>query len=205
MPNLLGKKTLSERYTPSEIRLSKLYQGNMDTKKNIGPSVADTIKDALRQAGYDDEHIAKIVTYDKPQPIRQIREVANILNQAQIYGFRKDQEIAIKQFLNKERVKAQSIARIRREHILEMSEEGSPAYSATTLSQKSQSPNKPKPGEAAIPALQRATSTARSLSSKSVSKTISSFGGRAEPSSSLTRPAGAPSPAGGGVSFRPKF
>jgi hypothetical protein len=205
MPNLLGKKTLSERYTPTEIRLSKLYQRNMDTKKNIGSSVANSIKDALRRAGYEDEQIAKIVTHDKPQLIKQMREVANILNQAQIYGFKKDQEIAIKQFLNKERVKAQSIARIRKEHILEASEEGSPNYSATTLSQKSQSPNKPKPGEAAIPALQRTSSAARSLSGKGISKTISSFGGRAEPSSSLTQPAGAPSPAGGGVSFRPKF
>jgi hypothetical protein len=201
----LFQKTEREKYTPTEIKFSKLYQKNVGNKKALGDSVLISAKNALRQAGYTDNQIAKIITHDKPIPVRKMRQVAETMNQAQLFGFEKEPKWMIKTFLNKERVKAQSIARITKEHILEMSEDELGKVGVTTLSQKSQSPNAPKPGESSILDRSKGSQSAQSsLSGRKSSKPLSSFGGRTAASTgSLTRPISKGN--GIGISIKPRF
>ena len=197
----LFKQSLSQKFVPKTIKFSKLYQRNVDSKKTPGTSTLNNTKNALRQAGYTDSQILQIITKDTPVPVKQMREVAAILNKAQVYGFEKDPDFAVKQFLNKERIKAQNIAEIRREHILEMADEELEKNPATSsISQAGKGPN--MPGNKKITtSFNNKAKTSSSLSDKAGSKKIQSFTDKPHTASSLTKPISGGSP----VSFRPKF
>lgn len=168
----LFKPSQAERFTPTEIKFSKLYKTNVKSGRRVGESVLWQTKQALKTAGYDDSSISKIITEDKPVSVSQMKEIATILNKAKVYGFEKSPEFAVKEYLNKERVKAQSIARIRREHILEMSEQELGGPGVTSLNQKGTGPNAGEKPEMLRPRQEKATSlttsgrVAFSLSSK---------------------------------------
>ncbi|MFA6227877.1 MAG: hypothetical protein WC668_01690 [Patescibacteria group bacterium] len=135
------QQSQAQKYTPKEIKFSKLYQANIKSRRAVGESVLWKTKEALRNAGYDDPAISKIITQDKPIPVSQMKEIAAVLNRAGVYGFEKNPTFAVKEYLNKERVKAQSIARVRREHILEMSEEDLGQAGVSSLNQKALGPH----------------------------------------------------------------
>ncbi|MFA5124441.1 MAG: hypothetical protein WC473_01255 [Patescibacteria group bacterium] len=135
------QQSQAQKYTPKEIKFSKLYQTNIKSRRAVGESVLWKTKEALRNTGYDDPTIGKIITQDKPVSVSQMKEIAAVLNRAGVYGFEKNPSFAVKEYLNKERVKAQSIARVRREHILEMSEEELSKTGLTSLNQKAIGPH----------------------------------------------------------------
>lgn len=194
----LLKPTTSEKFTPKTAKLSKLFSHNTEGK-SFGPSIISQTKRALKQSGFSKADIDKIVNKDLPLPIGQLKEVAQALNQNKVFGFERDPQNAIKDYLNKQRVKAQSIARINKEHILEAAEEDYSKYGVTTLNQRGVSPNAPKPGESSILARRRNTRAVSSLSGAGPTKTISSFGDQTK-SGSLAK-----APGTGGISPRPKF
>ena len=169
----LFKQSAAERFTPKEIKFSKLYQTNVKSRRAVGDSVLWQTKQALKKAGYDDKTISEVITQDKPASVSQMKEIATILNKSKIYGFEKDPVYAIKNYLNKERVKAQSIARIRREHILEMSEQELGGASVTTLNQKATGPTAGEMPEMLRRQQERTTSFLGS------SKKVSSLSGKA--------------------------
>ncbi|MFA6593764.1 MAG: hypothetical protein WCT16_00755 [Candidatus Buchananbacteria bacterium] len=137
----LLQQSQAQKYTPKEIKFSKLYQTNVKSRQAVGESVLWKTKEALRSAGYDDSAIGKIITQDQPVPVSKMKEIAVILNRAGVYGFEKNPAFIVKEYLTKERVKAQSIARIRREHVLEMSEEDLNKAGVISLNQKGIGPN----------------------------------------------------------------
>lgn len=199
----LFKPSLAEKFTPKKIKLSKLYTFNTGGDK-LGGSLIGRASEALKLGGYNEEQIRNILYKDREISVAEMRRVAEIFNRAQIYGFEKTPEFAIKKYLNKERVKAQSIARIRREHILEAGQEDLAPYGTTSLNPKGISPNAPKAGEGSILARQRRGNVASSISGKTSSEPISSL--RARKSAGSLSPLSA---TGGGKksspSFRPKF
>jgi hypothetical protein len=197
------KPTLKERFTPKEIKLSKLYTTNT-AGGHLSDQAISQIKQTLQKSGFSDTEIRNAVYKDQPVTVAKMKQITEALNRNQVYGFEKSPETAIKTFLNKERVKAQSIAGIRREHILEASTEEQADYGTTSLNPKSVSPNAPKPGESSI--LRRRNNsgnTVRSLSGKAESQTVRSLADR--PRTSSLSPLKPTTRGGGVISAKPKF
>ena len=197
------KLTLKEKYTPKEIQISKLYAANTKGGR-ISDSDIDRIDRALKKSGFSETEIRNTIYKDKPVSVAKMKEIAAILNRGRVYGFEKSPTTAINAFLNKERVKAQTIAGIRREHILEASEEDLASYGTTSLNPKGVSPNAPKPGEASI--LRRrgqATNAVRSLSGKAGATTVRSLSDR--PKTNTLSPLRSTGKGGGVISSKPKF
>ena len=134
-----------EKYTPKTLKFSQLYAHNVGVTGDVDNSVKSKAKNALAQAGISQDEITKIISHDQPISVSQMKAVAALLSGSKIYGFEKNQHLAIKDLLNKERVKAQSIANIRKEHIIEAMDEEMPAIGTTSLSGRDISPNKPLP------------------------------------------------------------
>ena len=111
---------------------------------SAGASVISQAKEALAKAGLNDQEISAIISHDQPIAVGKMKNVAEALNRHGVFGFDKDPNYSINDFLNKERIKAQSIAGIRREHILEAMEEDLAEPSITSVSGRGISPNKPK-------------------------------------------------------------
>lgn len=186
----LFKPTLVQQYTPKKIKLDDLYRANTGGQ-NLSLSQKEQAMSALKKAGWDEEKIRQTVFNNKPVAVSEMKQLASVLNNSRLFGFEKDQSFAIKNFLNKERVKAQNIAKIRKEHVLERMAEETIEYGTTSLNPKGVSPNasikKSDTGRAV-----------RSLSGKTSSQPISSFGGGGnKPASGL---GGTKSSA-----FRPRF
>lgn len=201
--SLFNKKpTAVEKFTPKTVKLSKLYQFNTEGGKFDGSLIPNTDK-ALRKSGFTDSQIRNIIYKDQPVSVSDIKRIAGVLNKEKIYGFEKDPEYAIKRYLNKERVKAQSIASIRKEHILEAGMEDLDNYGVTSLNKRGISPNAPKPGESSILSRQRSSRAVTSISGKSSTPPTSSLRSR-QTSGSLSPLSQGKKPAGG-ISFRPKF
>lgn len=197
------KLTLKEKYTPKVIQISKLYTANTKGGRISGHDI-DRISRALKKSGFSDTDIRNTIYKDKPVTVVRMKEISEILNRNRVYGFEKSPETAIKAFLNKERVKAQTIAGIRKEHILEAAEENETSYGTTSLNPKGVSPNAPKPGEGSI--LRRrgqATNAVRSLSGKAGAQTVSSLSDR--PKTNTLSPLRSTGKGGGIISSRPKF
>ena len=175
------KQSNIEKFTPKTMTFSQLYAHNIGAARKAGPSVLSQAKTALANAGVNESDIYKIISHDQPVSVSTMKGVAQILNKSKIYGFEKDQLSSIKQLLNKERIKAQSIAGIRKEHILEAMEEDLPEIAATSLSGRGISPNKPK----AKPESKAVFSLSRTKSSKptgSLSAANRAAGSSARPS-----------------------
>lgn len=201
----LFRQSLKEKYTPKKLKFSSLYQHNTKTAGHgVGVSVLTQTKAALKRAGYSDSRIAEIITKDRPIPVADLREVAAVLNRSRVYGFDRDQKMAVDRLLNKERVKAQSIANIRKEQILEAAEETLASPGTTSLNRKGISPNQPKPGEASFGSRKRTGNAVFSLSGKASTKPISSLSDRPV-TSSLVSPSSSRFSPGTGASLKPKF
>lgn len=187
-----------EKFIPKQIKLSKLFYFNTEGK-SLGPSTLYQAKQALKQSGYSPEAIRKIVSKDEPISVKEFKAVARILSDNKVYGFEKNPDFSVKDYLNKQRVRAQSIARITKEHILEAAEEDYSKKGVTTLNTKGTSPNALKAGESSILAKKRRSNAAYSISGAGETKTISSFGQKAS-NETLNKPTGA-----GGISRRPGY
>lgn len=203
MPLFNSRPSATERFTPKTVKFSKLYRFNTEGGK-FGGSLILQAGEALKKSGFTDDQIRDIIYKDKPVSVSDIKRIAGIMNRERIYGFEKDPDYAVKKYLNKERVKAQSIAGIRKEHILEAGTEDLANYGVTSLNKQGVSPNAPKPGESSILARKRSSQTVRSLSGKSGSSPISSLRGR-QTAGSLSPLNRGNKPSGGSVSFQPKF
>lgn len=170
----------------------------------MGDNILVNVKSALRRSGYTDSQIAEIITADKPAPVKQMKAIAETLSQKKVFGFEKNQERAIKKYLDRERVKAQSIAGIRKEHVLEAAEENLAKAGATSLNQKAIGPNSAAAGQASVLARRRGSAASYSLSGKSNDKKIESFNARSG-SASIPRPGIGQTGSAGGISLKPKF
>lgn len=172
------KQSNIEKYTPKTLTFSQLYAHNVKGPRKVGASVIDQAKNALLKAGVNENEVQKIISHDQPISVSRMKEVAAVLNRSQIYGFEKNQDFRIKDLLNKERIKAQSIAGIMKEHLLEAMDEDLPLTAATSLNQRGVSPNKPLPKEKsrAVFSLSRTKSSkpTGSLSSTGRASSISS-------------------------------
>lgn len=181
----------AQKFTPKAIKFSQLYKTGTGGGKP-GYSVMSQAKETLAKAGYDEKKISQMITGDAKIPVSQMKEVAKLMNKAGVYGFQKSPSYLVQQLLTKERVKAQSIARIRREHIVEASQEDLGSYGTTSLNPQGRSPNADKP----IADAKRGP--IRSLSGKSNSDATFSLSARGTRSSSLGGKSA-------GTSFKPKF
>ncbi len=198
--SLFFKPSLKEKYTPKTIQLSQLYHATTGGHKLSG-SAFSSAQQALKKAGFSDDKIRKVLYRDVAISVKEMQLLAETLNRARVYGFEKSPTTAIKTYLNKERVKAQSIANRLKENILEAAEENLTSYGTTSLNTKGISPNAPKPGEPSILARSRRHSNAvSSLSSRSNSQPTSSFKSTRGAASSLGRPTGS-----SGLSPRPRY
>jgi len=202
--SLFNKKpTATERFTPKTVKFSKLYQFNTEGGK-FGGSLILQAGEALKKSGFTDSQIRDIIYKDKPVGVSDIKRIASIMNREKIYGFEKDPDYAVKKYLNKERVKAQSIAGIRKEHILEADNEDLTNYGVTSLNKQGVSPNAPKPGESSILYRRKESRAMRSLSGKNSSTPTSSLRNQ-QTADSLSPLHRGNKPTGNSVSFRPKF
>lgn len=197
------KKSAAERFTPKTIQFSKLYRSATQGGK-LGDNILIDVKSTLKKSGYTDSQIARMITADKPLPVSQMSDIVAKLNQAKIFGFEKDPARTVKTYLNKERVKAQNIAGIRKEHILEAAEENLANVGTTSLNQRAIGPNSAKPGQASPPS-KPAKRASYSISDKSALQKMSSLTNRSG-STSIPRPGvGNAGSIGGGITIKPKF
>ncbi len=187
----LFSSSQAQKFTSKEIKFSQLYKIGTGGGKP-GYSVLSKAKDVLAKAGYDEKKISQIITSDAKIPVNKMKEVATLMNKAGVFGFQKTPSYLVQQFLTKERVKAQSIARIRREHIIEASQEDLTSYSTTSLNPQGQSPNVIKNNE------NQRRSPIRSFSSDSQLKATSSLLSKSNTSSLLNNK-------GRGITFKPNF
>jgi len=128
----LFRQTNIQKYTPKTIKLSQLYKFAAKTDQ-MSPALQETIQKTLSQAGYNKDEINKLIYKDKGLPKMKMQAIFKELNQNKVYGFSQDPNLIIKSYLNKERVKAQSIARIRKEQMLESRGENIATRSVTHL------------------------------------------------------------------------
>ncbi len=120
--SLLNNPSPVQIYTPKNIKFSELYKFG-SAGKDLSGSILNQAKEALAKAGYEPEKITKIITKNEAVSSKEMKAIAGHLNRGGIYGFRRPATGLVQGYLNKERVKAQNIARIRKEHILEAGEE----------------------------------------------------------------------------------
>lgn len=161
----------AQKFIPKTIKFSQLYKTGTNGGKP-GYSVMSRAKEALIKAGYGEKSVSRMITKDAKIPVTQMKAIATLMNKAGIYGFQKSPEYLIKQFLTKERVKAQSIARIRREHIIEASQENLESRNSISLNSRDRSLRDTKP-------ISGAANRTRSLSKNSISEKVSSLSAKA--------------------------
>lgn len=143
--SLLSGPTSTQRFAPKNIKFSNLYK--FGTKgQSLSGSVLNQAKDALAKAGYDQDKITKIITKDTAVTSKQMAEIASHLNKSGVYGFHQSSKNLIQGYMNKERVKAQSIAMIRKEHIMEARQEDINAGPKGIKSSVPSSPKRPTGG-----------------------------------------------------------
>ena len=118
---LFGSSGGSQRFTPKELKFSTLYKYGAGGKLN--GSIKDQAKSALTKAGFSQDKVSKIVTGDHGISASEMKKVAEALNKNRVYGFTKSPQALVKTYLTKERVKAQNIARVRRENMIEARKE----------------------------------------------------------------------------------
>jgi hypothetical protein len=198
----LFQQSATQKFTPKSIKLENLYKTTTGGKAMSASTVMSAAK-ALKQAGFEEKKIRQALYNNQELSVSEMKTVAGALNKAKVFGFTKDPKRVIEQHLNKERVKAQNIARIRSEHILEAGQEELTSYGNTSLNQKAIGPN-------SGPREQKKQIVVKSLSGKSSGQAISSFGTKQSASSSLSGlgkgTSNLGSKAGGSsVGFRPKF
>lgn len=181
----------AQKFTPKAIKFSQLYKTGTGGGKP-GYSVLSKAKETLAKAGYDEKKISQMITGDAKIPVSKMKEIATLMNRSGVYGFQKSPSYLVQQFLTKERVKAQNIARIRREHIAEASQEDLGSYGTTSLNPQGRSPN------AAKASGDNRRSPIRSLSGNSSSGAASSLSSKASNSGSLGG-------RGTGTTFKPNF
>ncbi|MFA6422394.1 MAG: hypothetical protein WCV92_03285 [Candidatus Buchananbacteria bacterium] len=150
-----------KNFTPKTVKFSDLYKFSSGNKGMSG-TVLEQARETLAAAGYTSTQITKIITEDKSILAPQMKEIAGLMNQNKIYGFNQDGAILMKNYLNKQRIKAQNISRVQHEHMLEaMGEDldkGKPATSLNNMGKKSstslnslgQKPNTPSSGSTHI-------------------------------------------------------
>ena len=109
-------------FTPKAVKFSDLYKFGANSK-NVSSAAIDGARKALAAAGYSSKQISLIISDDKKIPVAQMKEIVGHLNKNQIYGFGQNPDIMIKNYLVKEKIKAQNISRIIHEHMLESQEE----------------------------------------------------------------------------------
>lgn len=114
----LFQQSSAQKYTPKQIKFFDLYKHNTGSKSPSG-SVQQAAREALAKSGLDDTTINKIVFENQPMPVSVMQKVASQLNQGQIFGFYSDPKTQVKNYLRKQMVKNMSVARIRKEHMLE--------------------------------------------------------------------------------------
>ncbi|MFA6526102.1 MAG: hypothetical protein WCT26_01660 [Candidatus Buchananbacteria bacterium] len=200
----LFKKSAAEKFTPKKIQFSKYYKSTTQGGK-LGDNILMDVKSSLRRSGYTDAQIARMITADEPLPVDKMKQIVSTLNKDRVYGFEKDPDQSVKKYLNKERVKAQTIAHIRKEHILEAAEENLASAGTTSLNQRAIGPNSSKAGQASVLSRRRGTAAAYSISGKSESTRTSSLTSRTG-FTSISRPGvGKAGSIGGGISIKPKF
>lgn len=197
------KPSQSAKFTPTKIKFADFYKSATQGGK-LGGNVLTTVKETMRKAGYTDVQIAKMITANEALPVARIKEIATHLSRGKVYGFDQDPDRAVKKFLNQERVKAQSIAAIRKEHILEAAEENLTDVGTTSLNQKAIGPNSYKQGQPSILSRKRESSAVYSISNRSGSTKTESFNSRSG-STSITRPGVGGGGSSGGISIKPKF
>jgi len=201
--SFISKPSLKERFTPKTIRLAKFYKSSNKGIK-LQDHILDKIKYTLRKSGFSDEQIAKEITGNKPLSIGRAKEIIGKLNEAGIYGFERAADKSIKTYLNKERIKAQTIAGIRKKHILEAAEENLTKLGTTSLNQRAIGPNNSQGRPASIFGRRRHGSAVTSLAGKALTKT-SSFTSKPA-ATNINRPGiGSGGSSGGGISIKPKF
>lgn len=201
--SLLSKPSQKERFTPTTIKLAEFYKSSNKGIK-LHDDVLIKVKDTLRKAGYSDLQIAQEITANKPVSIGRAKEIIGKLNEAGIFGFERAPDKSIKAYLNKERVKAQTIASIRKEHILEAAEENLAKIGTTSLNQKAIGPNNDQGRPASLFARRRHGSAVTSLTGKELTKT-SSFTSKTG-ATNINRPGiGSGGSSGRGITIKPKF
>lgn len=201
--SFLSKPSLKERFTPTTIKLAEFYKSSNKGIK-LQDNVLNKIKDTLRKSGISDAQIAQEITGNKPMSIGRAKEIIGKLNEAKIYGFERAPEKSIKTYLNKERVKAQTIASIRKEHILEAAEENLAKVGTTSLNQKAIGPSNSQGRPASIFGRRRHSSAVTSLTGKELTKT-SSFTSKTG-ATNINRPGiGSGGSSGRGITIKPKF
>lgn len=199
----LFKKSLAEKFTPTKIKLTDFYQSSNKGVK-INDNVLSKAKTVLRSSGYTDSQIAKLVTANKPILISQAKDIIEKLNRGKVYGFERDPQRALKTFLNKERVKFQTIAGIRKEHIIEAAEENLSKVGTTSLNQRAIGPNSNKFEEGSVLSRRNNNSAIRSFGGKNLTKTASLT---SRPSTTtISRPGiGSGGSISRGITIKPKF
>jgi hypothetical protein len=197
----LFQQTSRQRFTPKSAKLINVYKVSTGNK-TMSASTVDSAAKALKQAGFNEKKIRQALYTNQELSVSELKNVASALNRAGVYGFTKDPKRTVEQYLNKERVKGQSIAQIRKEHIKEASQEELTSYGTTSLSQKGVSPNSGSQKE-------KKQTVVKSLSGQNSQGRTSSFGdkpatgslsGLGRGTSNLGSKAG-----GSSVGFKPKF
>jgi hypothetical protein len=155
----LFQQSLKQKFTPKSAKLINVYK-SATGGKTMGASTVASAAKALQRAGFDEKKIRQVLYTNQELSVSEMKNVASALNKAGVYGFTKDPKRTVEQYLNKERVKAQSIAQIRKEHILEASQEELTSYGTTSLNQKGVGPN-------SGPRKQEKQTVVKSLSGKS--------------------------------------
>ena len=130
----LFAQSMAQKFTPKEIKFSDIYKFGAKAK-NLSGSVVTGAFETLKQNGFDESEINHIIRDDNHIPVLKMKKVVEILNRNNIYGFTQDPKILVQNYLTRERVKAQSIARIRKEHMLEQRQgtEEETSYGVTSL------------------------------------------------------------------------
>jgi len=112
------RQTNVEKYTPKKIKFFDLYKHSTGSGEP-SDTVQAAAHQALTKAGFDDTTINKVIYENQAVPVDIMQKVAHQLNQSQVYGFYHDPKSNINNYLRKQMVKNMSIARVRKEQMLE--------------------------------------------------------------------------------------
>jgi len=137
----LFRESNAQKYTPKQIKFFDLYKHSTGSQQPSG-TVQQAAREALAKAGLDETAINKIVFENQPMPVETMKKVASQLNQAQVFGFYHDPQAQVKNYLRKQMVKNMSIARIRKEHMLEQRSDALEALRDTSKLGKISADNK---------------------------------------------------------------
>jgi len=107
------------KFIPVKAKLGDLYK-NTTKNKVMSPTVKKQAVKALRDAGYTEIEVKRILTKNEDLPIKKLKKIALALNAGHVFGFKDEHpEIAVKRYLTKEQLKKKTINRILKQHIAE--------------------------------------------------------------------------------------